>query len=249
MDVIDEQLAALASETRREVLLLLVERPRSVGEVADRLPVSRPAVSQHLKVLVDAGLATVRANGTRRVYAADPAGVEALRTWTERLWTAALDGLDQLANPQEDTMARIIKPVVKNLRTPWSAAEAFMVFTARIDEWWPLATHSVGEDHAVSVSLEPRVGGQLAERTDDGATHVWGTILEWEEGRHLAFTWHPGNEASVATTVDVRFRDVEGGSEILLVHTGWEVRGDRATEMRAQYETGWDPVLDRFTAA
>ncbi|MDX1511908.1 MAG: metalloregulator ArsR/SmtB family transcription factor [Nitriliruptorales bacterium] len=250
--MIDEQLAALASETRRQVLLLIVDRARSVQEVADRLPVSRPAVSQHLKVLVEAGLASARQEGARRLYAADAAGIEALRRWTEQLWSSALDGIAALAAPEqlkEGTMAKIVQPVVKTLRTPWSSADAFDVFTERIAEWWPLDTHSVGDEHAVSVAIEPGVGGRIVETVDDGTTHVWGTVIEWEEGRHLAFSWHPGHEEALATTVDVRFRDVDGGCEVLLVHVGWEVRGDRAEEVRARYQTGWDPVLARYQAA
>lgn len=248
--MVEEPLAALASETRRRVLERLVVAPRSVQELADELPVSRPAVSQHLKVLVDAGLASVTADGTRRVYAADPDGVEALRAWTDQLWTTAMNTLGVLAEEQEPAMPKLtLEPVVKTLRTAWTAAEAFEVFTTRVNDWWPLATHSVGDEHATSVTIEPGVGGQLVETTDDGARHVWGTILEWTEGRHLAFTWHPGQPEDLATIVDVRFRDVPGGSEALLVHVGWEVRGAQAADVRARYETGWDPVLARFAAA
>ena len=68
----------------------LAERPRAVGELADELPVSRPAVSQHLKVLRDAGLVTDRAAGTRRIYRLNPAGIGALRDQLETFWNRAL---------------------------------------------------------------------------------------------------------------------------------------------------------------
>ena len=68
----------------------LAERPRAVGELADELPVSRPAVSQHLKVLKDAGLVTDRAAGTRRIYRLNPAGIGALRDQLETFWNRAL---------------------------------------------------------------------------------------------------------------------------------------------------------------
>jgi DNA-binding transcriptional ArsR family regulator len=65
--------------------------PRSVGDIAKGMPVSRPAVSQHLKVLKDAGLVTDRAEGTRRVYSIDPHGLGAIRAWLDRMWGDALE--------------------------------------------------------------------------------------------------------------------------------------------------------------
>jgi DNA-binding transcriptional ArsR family regulator len=81
---------ALADPTRRQVFEKLSSGPRSVGEIARGLPVSRPAVSQHLRVLKDAGLVADRAEGTRRVYAIDPQGLGALREWLDQFWDAAL---------------------------------------------------------------------------------------------------------------------------------------------------------------
>jgi DNA-binding transcriptional ArsR family regulator len=81
---------ALGDGTRRAIFERLVERPRAVGELARDLPISRPAVSQHLRVLKEAGLVSDRAEGTRRVYAVNRSGLEALRTDLERFWTHAL---------------------------------------------------------------------------------------------------------------------------------------------------------------
>jgi DNA-binding transcriptional ArsR family regulator len=83
--------AALADPTRRAVFERLADGPQSVGELAEGLPVSRPAVSQHLKVLKDAGLVTDRAEGVRRVYQIDPQGLGSMRAWLDRFWTVALD--------------------------------------------------------------------------------------------------------------------------------------------------------------
>src|SRR3981081_2531466 len=74
----------------RAIFERLVGRPRSVRELADALPVSRPAVSQHLKVLKQSGLVTDRADGTRRVYRVDPAGIAAMREYLDQMWDAAL---------------------------------------------------------------------------------------------------------------------------------------------------------------
>lgn len=83
-------LGALGDPTRRAIFELLVDRPRAVGELANELPVSRPAVSQHLKVLKEAGLVTDHAEGTRRLYRVDQRGVAALREYLDTLWDNAL---------------------------------------------------------------------------------------------------------------------------------------------------------------
>ena len=83
-------LAALADPTRRQVFERLKSGPQPVGALANGLPVSRPAVSQHLKVLKEAGLVTDRPEGTRRVYFIDPEGLGALRAWLDQFWDQAL---------------------------------------------------------------------------------------------------------------------------------------------------------------
>ena len=92
-----EGLAALGDPTRRRIFERLAERPRPVGELARELPVSRPAVSQHLKVLKDAGLVVDNAAGTRRVYRVDPEGLAALRDYLDGFWNRALAAYKQAA--------------------------------------------------------------------------------------------------------------------------------------------------------
>ena len=82
--------AALADPTRRTIFERIAERPQAVGELASGLPVSRPAVSQHLKALKDAGLVLDRAEGNRRIYRLNPDGVGALRAYLDRFWKQAL---------------------------------------------------------------------------------------------------------------------------------------------------------------
>jgi DNA-binding transcriptional ArsR family regulator len=85
-----DQLAALADPTRRAIFERLADQPWSVGELASELPVSRPAVSQHLKALKDVGLILDRRAGNRRIYQVDPAGVAALRAYLDQFWGRAL---------------------------------------------------------------------------------------------------------------------------------------------------------------
>jgi DNA-binding transcriptional ArsR family regulator len=81
---------ALGDPTRREIFERLADRPQAVGELAGELPVSRPAVSQHLRVLKEAGLVTDRPAGSRRIYQVDPTGVAALRAYLDGFWNRSL---------------------------------------------------------------------------------------------------------------------------------------------------------------
>ncbi len=90
--------AALADPTRRAVFERVAARPASVGELARGLPVSRPAVSQHLKVLEAAGLVRKTAAGTRRIYRLDPRGIGAMRDWLDAHWSAALAAFRDFAD-------------------------------------------------------------------------------------------------------------------------------------------------------
>ncbi len=93
----EQTLDALGDPTRRAVLERLRSGGRSVGEIAEGMEVSRPAVSQHLKILKAARLVTVHAVGTRRVYAVDTRGIESLRKWLDRFWDEALTAFKAMA--------------------------------------------------------------------------------------------------------------------------------------------------------
>ena len=95
--------AALADPTRRTIFELVITRPRAVGELAELLPVTRPAVSQHLKLLKEAGLVVDRAEGTRRIYRANPDGLREMRAQLDRFWNQALANFKELVEqPEED---------------------------------------------------------------------------------------------------------------------------------------------------
>ncbi len=95
--------AALADPTRRAIFERLARRAASVGEVAEGLPISRPAVSQHLKVLKDARLVVDRAEGTRRVYAVDPRGIEGMRNYLDRFWDRTLAAFKRAVEEEKDS--------------------------------------------------------------------------------------------------------------------------------------------------
>lgn len=98
----EEAWTVLADRTRRAIVMELAESERTVGELADALPVSQPAVSQHLKVLRQVGMVTDRAEGTRRKYRLNEHGVAALRDQLDTFWRRALDGFQQQMNENSD---------------------------------------------------------------------------------------------------------------------------------------------------
>jgi uncharacterized protein YndB with AHSA1/START domain len=135
--------------------------------------------------------------------------------------------------------------LVKTVEVAAPPVVAFELFTARMGEWWPLVTHSVYALDAATVELHPGAGGRIVETRRTGETTVWGTVLTWEPGVEVAFTWHPGTDAGEATHVSVRFEPTAAGSRVVLVHDGWQARPD-AARARHAYDTGWDVVLGRY---
>ena len=99
----EEVWGALGDRTRRAIVLLLAEGPRPVGKLAEALPVSRPAVSQHLKVLKDAGLVDEEADGTRRIYRLNEVGMLALRDQLDTFWSRTLGNFRHIAGQTEES--------------------------------------------------------------------------------------------------------------------------------------------------
>jgi DNA-binding transcriptional ArsR family regulator len=95
-------LSALGDPTRREIFERVAEKPRAVGDLARGLPVSRPAVSQHLKVLKEARLVREVAEGTKRIYHIDPRGVGAMREWLDKHWAEALAAFQKYADNEHE---------------------------------------------------------------------------------------------------------------------------------------------------
>lgn len=143
-----------------------------------------------------------------------------------------------------------LDPVIATVTVAVPPDRAWATFTTRIGEWWPAGTHSIGHEKVVDVALETRLDGRIQELWADGAEHFWGRITVWEPPARLAFWWRPTLDTTrEPTQVEVVFTAVDGGTEVRLTHTGWEVLGTDAVESRAGYVEGWPPVLDRFVEA
>jgi DNA-binding transcriptional ArsR family regulator len=97
----DEAWAAIGDRTRRAIVMELAEGERTVGQLADAMPVSQPAVSQHLKVLKQVGVVSDRAEGTKRIYRLNEAGVSALRDQLDMFWKRTMTGFEQLMKEED----------------------------------------------------------------------------------------------------------------------------------------------------
>jgi uncharacterized protein YndB with AHSA1/START domain len=138
--------------------------------------------------------------------------------------------------------------VHKTIVVPLRSERAFALFTDRIGTWWPIATHSVGLEHARAVDLDVSVGGELRETLDDGSTALWGTVLELDPPHRLAMTWHPGRDAEDATLLELTFTALgDDATTVSLTHSGWE-RWEDGRDRRADYDSGWDAVLAGYVS-
>jgi len=142
----------------------------------------------------------------------------------------------------------VIEPLQLSFTVPCDPEHAFDTWTRRIDLWWP-TSHSVTQAPGLVVAIEPRVGGQLFERTPAGEEHDWGEVLAWEPPRRLVYRWHLRQDLADATEVEIAFGDVPEGTEVRITHRGWERLGERGPDLRDRNRQGWGGVLPRFRDA
>ena len=128
----------------------------------------------------------------------------------------------------------------RSVVVPVGPERAWERFVDRIGSWFPLATHSIGGDEAVTAVVDR---GRIYERHSDGSEHDWGRILVWDPPWRLAFTWEVGPSRMCGDEVEVRFRPEGEGTRVELEHRGWP---ESSAEMRAGYDSGWVLILERY---
>ncbi|MEL6915516.1 MAG: metalloregulator ArsR/SmtB family transcription factor [Pseudomonadota bacterium] len=245
--------AALADPNRAALVDRLRRGPAPVAQLAAPLPISRPAVSQHLKVLSDAGLVTCIRDGNRRVYRLSAGTLAALKAYADALWEDALASYATEAKTRAKELAMSLDPVVKIITVPLPPAEAFTLFTRGLASWWPVESHSLSAEDAETpkaLTVEEKEGGRIEETRQDGTRHPWGRFTAWEPGRRVAIRWHVGRPEDQATVIDVRFEAQPNGTRVTLIHDGWAALGEAGPDIRGGYFVGWDMVLgQRFLGA
>ena len=150
-----------------------------------------------------------------------------------------------------------VEPIQRSVTVPLEPAAAFELFTARMDAWWPVQTHSRAEIefededvHVVRVEFQAATGGKILEHLTDGRVLPWAEIVTWEPPHRFVMAWKPHSRPQPPTEVEVRFTARDGGTLVELVHRGWERLSEpRAPEIRAGYSDGWIETLSAFVAA
>lgn len=140
-----------------------------------------------------------------------------------------------------------IAPVVKTIEVRRSASEAFRVFTDEMGKWWPLGTHALSPENgtkAVTILVEPHVGGRVLECAEDGREFHWGDVLAYEPGQRFAMTWQLGRTRKNSGEVEVVFEATgDQACRVTLTHSGWERMEDGA-RAREGYNMGWIGVFE-----
>jgi len=138
--------------------------------------------------------------------------------------------------------------VKRSVSVPLPVEKAFQLFTDGIGTWWPFVTHSLGGEETEDAVLEPRVGGLVYERRRDGTTEEWADVTAWDPPHRLELSWRVNPTRAEPTEVEVEFVPEGAGTRVELEHRGWE-RLEDGPEARANYDTGWEFVLGRYSEA
>ncbi|MET3206811.1 MULTISPECIES: SRPBCC domain-containing protein [unclassified Arthrobacter] len=155
--------------------------------------------------------------------------------------------MDNLFSHADDALpvsvetAESLEAVICTVTVPGPVAQTFAGFTDHTHLWWPLDSHGVYGAGSY-VEFEENL---IVETADDGRSAVWGSIDDWQPPLSFHASWHPGTTAIWSTELRVAFRAVESGTELRLVHNGWE-GAEVPAATRASYAAGWPKVLDRF---
>jgi DNA-binding transcriptional ArsR family regulator/uncharacterized protein YndB with AHSA1/START domain len=232
---------ALADPTRRRVLDLLRDRPRTTGEIAAQFPISRVAVMRHLDVLASVGLVTSRKRGRERWHYLNAVPLRRLHErWADPLASNLAWGLLRLKErvESEGTGLRSTRPAVDVALELAMAAPPAAVFAALTKDpggWWghPFLAHQ-----AIGLSLEPRLGGLFVERWGDGGA-VIATVTGWSKHRHLELTgrFHLGVALGVATF------DLVRTDEGTLLRFAFRAVGAVDPGVAEQMAQGWEELI------
>jgi uncharacterized protein YndB with AHSA1/START domain len=146
--------------------------------------------------------------------------------------------------------------VRKTIRVDVPQAHAFSVFTEHFGLWWPLSTHKIGKQDAVTAIIEPKRGGRWFERSADGTECDWGRVQVWEPPRRLVLTWEVSadwqRDTTIHTEVEVTFvSDGPNRTIVHLEHRKLEEYGEQAEMIRSIFDSegGWSGILQRFANA
>ena len=242
----DAALEALGGRSRREILALLAAQNRSVQQIAEQLPISRPAVSRHLRVLKDAGLVAEEAVGTRRIYHLEPRARCGARLPGTGLGRGGGRGFG--CWPRTRRGVTMPEPLRLDVVVACPPDHAFDVWANRIDAWWPRDHTATGEPGA-RVVLEARsVAGSTrlpptAPSTSGARSPPGSRRAGWPTSGTCGPTATPRPTSRSGSSPD------DAGTRVEIEHAGWERLGDAADAWRERNLGGWTTLLPHFVAA
>jgi uncharacterized protein YndB with AHSA1/START domain len=137
----------------------------------------------------------------------------------------------------------VIEAVRKTVTVDCAVEEAFRVFTADAQSWWPTESHSIHGADVKEIVFEEREGGEVYELSGGGEKGHWATVVAWEPPNRLVLAWNILEREPIATEVEVRFLPEGERTRVELEHRGWDAIPEEPAEKRASYDTGWDHVL------
>jgi DNA-binding transcriptional ArsR family regulator/uncharacterized protein YndB with AHSA1/START domain len=250
--------SALGDPTRRAIFERLIDQPSAVTQLARGLPVSRPAVSQHLKVLKDAGLVFDTQAGKQRIYRVDPEGLAAFRAELDRFWTKTLATyrivVEQPSEGDPMSTEAADTPVRTSIVVQASIERAFQVFTEDFGKFKPAEHNMLGVEIAETV-FEPRAGGSLYDRGVDGSICRWARVLAYEPPHRLLLSWNISSQWQVeadpakASEWEVRFTaETPQRTRVEIEHRHFERHGDgwQSVQGGVAGDQGWPLYLQRY---
>lgn len=252
-------LDALIDPGRREVLEQLAAGPRTAAQLASELAAPGPILTEWLVTLSGAGLVAEDCSGARIRYHVSSKGVEELRDYLERI--ANLPKAEVKGQPVKRHLADVIELgarflVRRTVDMHCDQLRAFQLFTIGMGTWWPLGRRHFGEVSAVTVIVEPGVGGRWFERGDDGSESPWGKVQVWDPPRRVVLDWMVGpdwrHHPDLRTEVEVTFIPEDLSTcRVELEHRGLDQVGPQAARLQATFaaEDGWTELLQRFSEA
>ncbi len=235
--MLDTALQAILEPNRREILRLVQANEMNAGEIAAKFAVTRPAISQHLGVLMDAGLLTMRRQGTQRLYRARPEGLKELREFLDEFWEESLERLADLAEAEErrNMTTRQADVIEKTIRIAAKPETIFSFFTdpQKMIKW-----------KGIDARLDPRPGGTYRVNIN-GQDVAIGKYVEIIPYKKVVFTWgweatgHPMPPGS--STVEITLTPDGDTTVLRLLHSGIPTQ-----ELRNVHAIGWDHFMGRL---
>ena len=237
---------AIADPTRRGILRLLRGRRRTVGEIAQNFPTSRPAISKHLRLLRSAGLVITRQQGTARICELNAAPLRAVRDWIsdyEAFWSTSLGNLKRFVEEDLMSITPTADTITQEITISAPAARVFAALTTpeQCVRWWGIE----GRFQSTRMDSDLRPGGKWLMRgtraSDGGDFTVRGEYREIDAPHLLSFTWLPDwQDAATESLVRFDLEEANGVTTLRLTHTG--LSGDAA---KAHHQ-GWPAILDKL---